>query len=122
MKKLTPILLVETIEPSLPFWTDGLGFEVTDEVREEDRLEFVILHHGELELMLQTHASAEKGDARLAAELRDATTCLYIEVEDLAAIQDRLQGVEVLVAPHTTFYGAREVYVRAPGGPIVGLA
>ena len=27
MRKLTPVLLVEEIEPCLSFWTDRLGFE-----------------------------------------------------------------------------------------------
>jgi len=34
MKKLTPILLVKEIEPSLPFWVDRLGFKKTVEVPE----------------------------------------------------------------------------------------
>ena len=42
IKKLTPILYVEEIEPAIPFWT-ALGFEKTAEVMEADRLGFVIL-------------------------------------------------------------------------------
>jgi len=29
MKKLTPVLFVEAIEPCLPFWTERLGFTKT---------------------------------------------------------------------------------------------
>ena len=42
LKQLTPILCVETIEPSLPFWTK-LGFALIVEVPDGDRLGFVIL-------------------------------------------------------------------------------
>ena len=51
MKKLTPVLNVETIEPVLPFWVDRLGCEKTAEVPHEDALGFVILKHGDVELM-----------------------------------------------------------------------
>lgn len=32
MKKLTPVLYVESIEPALPFWEDRLGFQRVVEV------------------------------------------------------------------------------------------
>jgi hypothetical protein len=35
LKKLTPILTVEAIEPSLPFWVDALGFTKTVDVPHE---------------------------------------------------------------------------------------
>ena len=41
--KITPILVVEEIEPSLKFWVDKLGFAKTVEVPEGDKLGFVIL-------------------------------------------------------------------------------
>ena len=43
VKKLTPILTVESIEPCLPFWMDALGFTKTVEVPHGDALGFVIL-------------------------------------------------------------------------------
>ena len=36
MKKVTPVLYVEEIEPALPFWMDRLGFEKTAEVPHGD--------------------------------------------------------------------------------------
>ena len=38
MKKLTPVFVVERIEPCLGFWTDRLDFEKTVEVPEGDGL------------------------------------------------------------------------------------
>ena len=59
MKRLTPVLYVEEIEPVLDFWK-RLGFEVTAEVPEGDQLGFVILQSGPVELMYQTRTSVEK--------------------------------------------------------------
>ena len=122
MQKLTPILMLEAIEPALGFWVDGLGFEVTAEVPHGDRLGFVILQHGALEVMLQTKASALEGNPAMTEELSRGPTCLYLEVSDLDATFARLGEVEVLVPRRETFYGATEIYVRTPGGHVVGLA
>src|SRR5690606_17599748 len=67
MKKLTPVLYVEEIEPCLPFWIDRLGFEKTVEIPEGDRLGFVILKKGDVELMYQTRESVQRDVPALAA-------------------------------------------------------
>ena len=56
VKKLTPILLVEKIEPVLPFWTQHLGFIKTVEVPDGGKLAFVILQQGSAEVMYQSYA------------------------------------------------------------------
>lgn len=42
VKKITPVLLVNSIESLLPFWIDRLGFEKTIELPGENGLAFVI--------------------------------------------------------------------------------
>jgi hypothetical protein len=59
IKRMTPILTVESIELSLPFWIDGLGFQKTNEVPTEAGLGFVSLEKDGVELMLQTRSSVE---------------------------------------------------------------
>jgi len=43
VKKLTPIMTVDAIEPCLGFWTERLGSTVTTQVPHKDRLGFAIL-------------------------------------------------------------------------------
>ena len=66
MKKLTPLLAVEAIEPSLAFWVEALGFARTVEVPHDDALGFVILEKDGYEVMMQTIASI-KADVPAAA-------------------------------------------------------
>jgi len=120
MKKLTPILTVDAIEPALAFWVDALGFEKTVEVPHGDALGFVILARNQLEVMLQTVASLKADIPAVAPGI--GTSLLYIEVEDLAAMEAATAGYEVVVPRRTTFYGADEVFVREPGGNVVGFA
>jgi hypothetical protein len=50
------------------------------------------------------------------------TTTLYATVESLDPVIEALGDAEVLVPRRKTFYGADEVFVRAPCGTVVGLA
>jgi uncharacterized glyoxalase superfamily protein PhnB len=122
LKKLTPVLLVEEIEPCLPFWVERLGFQKTVEVPDGNKLGFVILAKDNIEIMYQSHASAEKDVPGLLQWPLKPATFLYIEVTDLDGIIQRLQGVPVAVPVRTTFYGAREIGVREPGGNVVAFA
>lgn len=122
-KKMTPVLGVDAIEPVLSFWVDRLGFEKTVEVPEGDKLGFVILVKGGVEVMYQTWTSVGKDVPRMAQEPR-GTAFLYVEIEpsDFDGLMKQLEGVEVMVPVRKTFYGAREIGVREPGGHIVMFA
>lgn len=121
MKRLTPVLYVEEIESALPFWIDRLGFEKTAEVPEGDRLGFVILKKGGVEVMYQTRASVQ-GDVSSLADTPMGGALLFIEVEDLDAVARALEGIPPVVPRRTTFYGADELIVREPAGNVVTFA
>lgn len=129
MKKATPLITVEAIEPCLPFWTEKLGFDVTVTVPHGDAIGFAILQKGDVELMYQTRASIEAdlgksgAPANLGRELSGGTSTLFCEVESLDALLEALgEDAEVLVPRRQTFYGMDEVFVRPPCGTVVGFA
>ena len=119
--KITPVLVVEHIEKSLPFWVDRMGFEKTIEVPEDGRIGFAILAREGAELMLQTVSSVLKDEPKFAP-LTGSTAALFIEVEDFADVLRRLDGYPVDMPERTTFYGMREIGVREPGGHVVVFA
>lgn len=121
MKKLTPVLYVDAIEPSLPFWVDRLGFEITVEVPEGDRLGFIILKKDNVEVMYQTEESVGK-DVPALADSPKGGSFLFIEVDDLDAVESALTGIEPVVPRRKTFYGADELIVREPAGNVVTFA
>jgi len=112
--KLSPNLIVESIESCLPFWVGRLGFEKTVEVPHEGQLGFVILRLGGVELMLQSRASLSADIPPLAPG--DHRSVLYFTVSDLAPIRQALSDYPLVVPERTTFYGARELIVRDPAG------
>ena len=121
--RLTPVLVVDAVEPCVAFWTDRLGFAAENQVPGDDgKLVFASVKKGEIEVMYQTRSSviAERPDA--ASELTGHSTALFITTEDLDAVEKAIAGAPVVVPRHTTFYGSTEVYVREPGGNTVGFA
>lgn len=120
LKRLTPLLYVESIEPSLGFW-EKLGFQKTTEVPHGDKLGFVILENGGIEVMYQTRASVAEDIAPLANSPMKGSF-LFIEVDDLDAIERALADAEKVVPRRKTFYGADELIVKEPAGNTVTFA
>ena len=120
--KITAVLIVEAIEPCLPFWVDRLGFEKTVEVPEGDRLGFVILQKDGTELMFQTRESVAKDVPQMAPALTGQGIGLFIEVPDFDDLLTRVAGLEVVMPERLAFYGMREIVVREPGGFAVCFA
>jgi uncharacterized glyoxalase superfamily protein PhnB len=119
LKKCVSILIVNEVEPCVDFWVNRFGFEKTAEVPHEGKLGFAIVSNGAFEIMYQGLASA---NADTAGDTKLTESCLYIDVDDIDAVIERLDGVEVVVPKRKTFYGATEFFVREPGGNIVGFA
>ena len=120
MNSIVSNLIVASIEDCLPFYVERLGFAQTVDVPHEGKLGFVILKHGELELMLQSRASVAADVAGLDPD--GFRAALYIEVDKLAPIRKALNGWPRVISERTTFYGAREIIVRDPAGNLVTFA
>lgn len=121
MKKLTPVLYVDAIEPCIPFWVDRLGFTKTVEVPHEGAIGFAILARDGLELMYQTWVSAAADVAGATTRTEGRSAALYIEVENLDDVERALSGAEIVHPRRKAFYGATEIFVREPGGHVVGF-
>jgi hypothetical protein len=119
-KRLTPVLLVDAIEPCLPFW-ERLGWLKVAEVPHGDVLGFAILVKDGVELMYQTTASVAE-DAPTLAGVVTGGTYLFLEVDDLEAVIAVLGDAPVTLARRKTFYGMDEIGVREPGGNAVTFA
>jgi uncharacterized glyoxalase superfamily protein PhnB len=117
--KITPVLVVDSVESSLEFWAGRMGFEKVLEFPEGDAIGFVILVKDGAELMLQSLASVKNDEPKFALP---SHASLFIEVEDFADTQKRLEGYPVAMPERVTFYGMREVGVFEPGGHTVVFA
>lgn len=123
VKKITPVLLVNAIEPEIPFWVGRLGFAKTIEVPDGNKLGFVTFQQGPVEVMYQTYASVEKdAPPAMSAEARKGPTYLYVEVENLDDVLAALKDVKKIMPERTAFYGMREFAVQDPEGHFITFA
>ena len=122
IRKSTPVLIVDEIEKSLPFWQERLGFERTVEVPDGDRVGFAILVNGSVEIMYQTAALLRKDSDAHTAIFHNDKTFLFIEVDDIASLATALDGFEIIMPRRETFYGSTEIGYREPGGHYVTFA
>lgn len=118
--KLTPVLYVEEIESCLEFWK-RLGFATTMEMPHGDALGFVILQKDGIEVMYQTRASVA-ADIPPLADTPQRGTFLFIEVDDVNAVEQIVAADAYVIPRRKTFYGSDEIIVREPGGNVVAFA
>ena len=123
VKRVTPVLFVEKVEPCLEFW-ERLGFQRAMEVPDGNTLAFAAVQKDGVQIMYQSTASAMKDPSASAASKQrmDSHAFLYVEVADLDAILAGLQSTKLDVEEHPTAYGATEIVVRDPGGHFVTFA
>ena len=121
IKKLTPVLYTETIEPCLDLWITRLGFTKTVEVPEGDKLGFVILVKDGVEVMYQSRASVAKDVPAFATRALGQTN-LYFEVDDLGEIERAVRGMRLALPKRKTFYGSTEIGIQDPAGNVILFA
>jgi uncharacterized glyoxalase superfamily protein PhnB len=126
LRSLAPVLIVDSVEPCLDFWVDGLAFTKENEVPGPDgKIVFASVKKDGVEIMYQTRASVEADTPSQAGDLSGHSTALFItvpSVADLDAIESRVKNAPSVKPRHETFYGSIEFYVREPGGNVVGFA
>jgi hypothetical protein len=121
--KITPVLIVPSIEPVLPLW-EAIGFTRTAEVPHGERLGFVILAGHGVEVMYQSVDSVRADEPKvLEGKTAIAAGVLFIEVPHLDEVVAKLPpGTDVFVSRRTTPYGATETFVRDTAGNVIVFA
>lgn len=121
VERVTPVLAVESIDAVVPFW-EALGFQAINPAHIDGRLVYMAFAKDGLEIHYQTAGLIERSIAGGGGQLAGSTSFVYIAVDDLDAVIERLGATEVVVPRRRTEWGADEIYVREPGGHIVAFA
>ena len=116
------MLIVDAVEPCIKFWTDRLGFKVTNQVPDPDgKLIFASVQRGPIEVMYQTRASVISEQPGTAGELMGHSVALFITVDDLDKVEKSLAGAPVVNPAPDLLRQHRDLRSRA-GGNTVGFA
>ena len=121
--KLTPNLIVSSVERSLAFYIDTLGFTRGLTVPEQPPFVFASVTSGAVEIFFNDAATAVKEYPGFAGKPIGATGTLFIEMEGVDALHDRLKPRVKIVMPIVTqFYGLREFAIEDVDGYVLTFA
>ena len=122
-KKLTPNLLVANVERSLAFYVDTLGFARGMTVPDASPFVFAAVTSGDVEIFVNDAATAVKEYPAFAGKPLGATGTMYIELEGVDALHERIKSSVTITMPLVTqFYGMREFGVLDPDGYVITFA
>ena len=123
IKKLTPNLIVSSVEQSLAFYCDVLGFTKTDTVPDASPYVFAIVQSGAVQIFFNARGPAIEEYPVLANMPIGGTLTLYMEVSDVAKTYDDLKGrVKVTMPLEKKFYGVTEFAFEDPDGYVITFA
>ena len=123
IKKLTPNLVVSNVEASLKFYREMLGLETGMTVPEQAPYVFGSVTNGAVELFFNDQKVVAAEYPKLAATIGGSFT-LYMEVDDLRAVQDQVQknGAKISMPVTEQFYGMREFAFEDGDGYTITIA
>ncbi len=125
LKKLTPNLLVEDVERSLKFYTDVLGFVRGMTVPPDAPPPYVFgsVVSGSVEIFFNEKETAIKEYPAFGGTPLGCTGTMFIEMENVEALHDRLKGRAKIVMPLVTqWYGLKEFAIADPDGYVITFA
>lgn len=121
--KLTPNLLVSSVERSLAFYVGTLGFDRGMTVPDASPFAFASVTSGAVEIFLNDAIGAVEEYPGFKGKPIGATGTLFIEVAGIDALHDRLAPLVPMVMPlETKFYGMREFAIADPDGYVITFA
>jgi len=121
--KITPNLLVSNVERSLAFYCELLGFARGMTVPEQSPFVFASVTSGPVEIFLNDRSTTAKESPQMAGLQMGGGNTMFIEIEGIDALHDRLKNQVTIVLPIVTqWYGVREFAITDPDGYVITFA
>jgi uncharacterized glyoxalase superfamily protein PhnB len=121
--KITPNLIVSSVERSFAFYTNVLGFARGMTVPDEPPFAFASVTSGPVEIFLNDQSTVTKESPQMAGLAFGGGNTMFIEVDGIDALHDRIKPFVTIVMPiHTQWYGMREFAITDPDGYVITFA
>ncbi len=121
--KLTPNLIVASVERSLAFYIDVLGFERGMTVPEQSPFVFASVTSGAVEIFFNDRSTVSKESPQMAGLALGGGNTMFIETDEVDAVHGRVAGRAPIVMPLVTqWYGMREFAITDPDGYVITFA
>ncbi|HKY21853.1 MAG TPA: VOC family protein [Vicinamibacterales bacterium] len=123
LTKLTPNLIVSSVERSLAFYCDVLGFDRTMTVPDQSPYVFAAVQSGPVEVFLNAPGPAVEEYPAFAGKPLGGTLTLFIEVSEIDKAYAALKAmVKVTMPLEKKWYGVTEFAFEDPDGYVITFA
>src|SRR4051812_22969601 len=95
--KLTPNLIVSSVERSLAFYRDVLGFQAGMTVPDQAPFAFASVQSGPVEIFFNASEAAMAEYPAFRGRPIGGTFTMFVEVEDIAAVHESLKSRVTIV-------------------------
>ena len=103
-RRVVPMSHVPDVRATVA-WYEAIGFTLERANEDNGEMDWALVRFGDSEVMFS------EGGRRSDADRREVD--LYVHTDDVDAVYARLSAdIDVVEAPHNTFYGMRELIVR----------
>ena len=123
LKKLTPNLIVSSVERSVDFYRDVLGFRVDATVPEAPPYVFASMQSGPVEIFLNAPEPAVAEYPAFKDRPIGGTLTLFMEIEGIGGWHESLKDrVQVVMPLQHKWYGVTEFAIVDPDGYVITFA
>jgi catechol 2,3-dioxygenase-like lactoylglutathione lyase family enzyme len=122
-KKLTPNMIVSSVERSLEFYEGVLGFTRGMTVPDASPFVFASVTSGPIEIFFNDRSTVAKESPLFAGMTFGGGNTMFIELDAVDALHDAIKDRVKIVMPITTqWYGMREFAIQDPDGYVITFA
>jgi lactoylglutathione lyase len=123
VKKLTPNLIVSSVENSLSFYEGILGFVRGMTVPEQSPFVFASVTSGPIEIFFNDRSTVSKESPQFGGRALGGGNTMFIEVSEIDAYHEQVKDRVKIVLPIVTqWYGMREFAIEDPDGYVITFA
>lgn len=119
-KSLMPNLMVKDVKMTINFYKDILGFNVLQNVPENEPFVFAIVSGNNIYISFQEENSIKEELSQLREFNKGGGFTLYITVSDIQGLFDKINvKVKIVKEMHKTFYGSTDFAIEDCNGYIL---
>ena len=121
-KELTPNIGVKSVNETVQFYSEVLGFQKIVSVPETGQFVFAIVKAGNVTLMFQEMQNLQEEYPDLKAGSEKPVVTLYVKLKNMNELYQNIKTTDYLVKElHKTFYGTNEFAIRDNNGLILTI-
>ncbi len=122
-QSLTPNMGVKSVNETVQFYTEVLGFKLAVSVPESGDLIFAIISAGSVNLMFQQLDSLQEEYSELQGKNENGSFSFYVKMKNKSILYEKVKDADFLVKKmHVTPYGVEEFAIRDNNGFILTIA